>query len=1144
LNPRIAGVSARLLRATAQSRERPASANCGRATRETAFTLITADNFKAFREPPRLNVRLTQAAIACAIASFVHDRLFETMTSLFAETKPCLTGPNVYSIFYTAWFKQIATLWDLTGFMAFARLGAIDSFVANISPPPLFLYYLQLFHTIVKDLAILSDLFVECFIRPLVTYAIEYGLQSRLSDLNKTEFVKAFAQREDYRTLLNSFLLAEAYYSVRRPDHLELEIRLTLTYLSSRPPATEFLSAQVASRWTVHLAMKEPPILEWNTLKALDWIVPIGKSTNGADAFLVAPHKLPDLSYDSVLFHFFYHFSDTENPIDLFIDGGKFTPALVDKIAKFVTTVTPDFAARVQRIVIVGISKASVLAIRKIDADAWAAKVTIVNDDLDKFLGNDAIYLEPRLFRSLRCPVAIPVGSAGGKMRISVSQGEMLLIGKEKLFGKIVDALTVFPFPRITQIEDRGDSVVITQQDDSVTIETTAGKFILSTWRFYQPDVERTVTDLELSGHTLRTQGIALALSLLAAKGTNVANALELFEAAIGDRGVAHCAIRVPPGTTIPVAAFIPDIMRCGLLDDVALCLCRYLDSECLSDLVELLPLFRTFLNTSVNRCNITFVVQTLLNLSLNEKVLVIFESFLWPDLASALALDCLVPAVLASSVWPFAVRRTLMALRRHNAEALGNLIVNRCLDGAVRRIVFGHPIPVDRLFACIRALPFSEPGFVISVLPRLLVCAILGGIYANQETADNAKQFRLSALETFERTRLTLNATIGRSSSCESLDSAPASDALLLILNVYEGLFPLSETVASQFLTLITTPEPGDRADIWLVKAAALVYFKGGDRSTALRFMSSLPAFLLSRSGFQKVSLALSSVALLIPTFPPSSTAPLLFFWPALLTATHSSAAVRGSALSLLGAVIPFALAHGGFADISGLHTTRFASAQIDDSVAAFEDSLGANFTKNFAHALTAALTRALAEPDTRAPALRIARACIAGSPRAVYYALPFVAYGYDDCAWVIAAARSDCATIAEFLFDERPPAEAGHIITFLAGVYGDRHCARRAGLIGECLLLGAARFPRELAKVRNALVAKAWRVLDADALPGDIAVTGEFIARIAPIPGLPARSSSGRLRCDDTTLSMFLTGVADGVAGLIRSDLGKLAG
>jgi hypothetical protein len=485
------------------------------------------------------------------------------------------------------------------------------------------------------------------------------------------------------------------------------------------------------------------------------------------------------------------------------------------------------------------------------------------------------------------------------------------------------------------------------------------------------------------------------------------------------------------------------------------------------------------------------------------------------------------------------------MSLRRYNAKTLGNLIVNRCLDGAVGRVVFGNPIPVDRLFASIRALPFNEPDFIISVLPRLLVCAILGGIYSTQKTADNAKLFRSSALETFLNIRLTLHPTIDRSSSCESLDASPPSDALLLILNVYEALVPIDESVASQFLDLITTLEPGDQGDIWLVKAAARVYFKGGDRSLARHFMASLPAFLLSRSGFQKVSLVLSSVSLLIPTFGPASLAPLDFFWPAVLAAAHSSAAVRASALSLLLEIIPCALANGRFVDINGLHTTRFASAQIDDSVTAFEDSLGANFTKNFSHAFTTALARAFADPETRGAALRLMRMCLGGCPPAlaVYYALPFVAYGHDDCGWLIAAAHSECSTIAEFLFDGRAPIDAGHIITFLAQVYTDRYCARRIGLIAECLLLGAARFPREFAPVRNAVIAKAWKVLDAEALPGAIAEAGTFIARIGRIPGIPARSTSGRIRCDDTTLLIFLSGVAEGVAGLVCSDLGLVA-
>jgi hypothetical protein len=77
-----------------------------------------------------------------------------------------MSEESAFSVFYKDWFKQLATSWDLSGLMAFARVREIKTFIAKISPPSLFLFSIQLFHSYVGDTSILAELFVECFIHP------------------------------------------------------------------------------------------------------------------------------------------------------------------------------------------------------------------------------------------------------------------------------------------------------------------------------------------------------------------------------------------------------------------------------------------------------------------------------------------------------------------------------------------------------------------------------------------------------------------------------------------------------------------------------------------------------------------------------------------------------------------------------------------------------------------------------------------------------------------------------------------------------------------------------------------------------------------------------------------------------------------
>jgi hypothetical protein len=505
------------------------------------------------------------------MACHVHDTLFDTMTALFADQRPALEEDGTFSVFYTAWFKQLATAWDLAPFMAFTRIGALEQFLANIRPPVLFLYYIQRFHAHVRDRAALSELFVECFIRPLVTYSIEYGLSSRLPDLNKPEFVRLFVEHPDYAALLDAFLVAEAPYSVPVLEKIDFEVQLTLTFLSQRPPPSEFLTAQVPPRWTAVAALKEPPILHWNTLKRTKWIVPIGTAADGADAFLIKPEKIPnkDILWDHVLFHFYYHFSDAMTPIDLFVDCRKITPAIVEKAEKFATNVESDFTDRVHRIVLLNITKASVAALSEFRVEKWLEKVVLIDTDLDGHLAADRVFLGRRYFPGPDGLDWIPATSGDVQLRIRAAPSEFIIRVRESLFDRQFEAVTHLPYSAV-KVDYRDTICTIKFAGDSLVLETKAAKFLHAAWGTFKPLLPNT-TPLAVPAASMRARVVALALSAIAGGGADAGRSLALYEAAIGGRGVTNCDVALLGG--VPLEALVPDLVRQSLLGDVAMAL-------------------------------------------------------------------------------------------------------------------------------------------------------------------------------------------------------------------------------------------------------------------------------------------------------------------------------------------------------------------------------------------------------------------------------------------------------------------------------------------------------------------------------------------------------------------------------------------
>jgi hypothetical protein len=226
----------------------------------------------------------------------------------------------VFSLFYIAWFKQMAKDWNLTEFMGRARQSSIHEFIEAIHPPMCFLYYLHAFYNHVKDTAILSSLFLECFLRQIVQYSVDYNLKIWPQDFENEKFLDNVAKHPNFSRRIWTFLQAETYYSLIEIADVSALEEIVLSFISQRPPPIKILSSRRQSQYP---QQPEGQILSTSELCDLishKWIVPVGQTSDGCAAFLILPCGIPDLPAHAILHGLRVHFSLYDAPIELFVD--------------------------------------------------------------------------------------------------------------------------------------------------------------------------------------------------------------------------------------------------------------------------------------------------------------------------------------------------------------------------------------------------------------------------------------------------------------------------------------------------------------------------------------------------------------------------------------------------------------------------------------------------------------------------------------------------------------------------------------------------------------------------------------------------------------------------------------------------------
>jgi hypothetical protein len=471
----------------------------------------------------------------------------------------------------------------------------------------------------------------------------------------------------------------------------------------------------------------------------------------------------------------------------------------------------------------------------------------------------------------------------------------------------------------------------------------------------------------------------------------------------------------------------------------------------------------------------------------------------------------------------------------------MGTLLVGRYLDGTVRRRPFGEYISAEKIFHAIPTIGFGSVEFVSAKPATLLFCSIVGGIHASSQLAADTRDFLISSLLTFEN-----DCELAMGKHRQKLSSLIENPKLINAVAVLDAgvraAREIDDSVYSEIYRMVVHFVEGENPAIWPVKAAAAVHFGEGHYDTAVTFIKKLPELFASDFSFQKLALCFGSLSALLPQFPANSPIPVFLIWGGMLAACHSNKMLQRSGLELLLRAVPIALSHGGFDTVV---RSREVSSHLAQGISAFEEEMGINLTANFPHGFAIALRKALDEPETRPSAVYLLKLCISASPAAtgVFFFVPLIAYAVEDPIVVLASIAPECASVPEFLFTgfgERPPEEQADIVSYLSMIFGDRYCAHRMEIIGDCLIWGVDRYPAVFSGLKKETVEKCWKMMAAEKNPARL---DKLAAVAAAFFSLPQAKTSIRITksklVPDNTLGTYIGGVVTGVSEVLNMDL-----
>jgi hypothetical protein len=564
------------------------------------------------------------------------------MVGIYRKQRPLLFKTNPCSVFFTAWFRQISIGIDFPKLLGQAKPATVGNFIASLSLPVQFVYYLhQLFANM--TISVLSGFLIDCFFRPMLVHSLDYGFPGRFSGPQQAEFIQALVEHKAYTEFVTGLIHAKPYYQMVPISPWDGDARIVWKFLSRRPVALDVLTCRDPPSLAL-LCSVEPSRVEMVAFRSWNWVAKAGPNT-----FLIQPHRIPpDSSFETLMYYFLLHFQSDDQRLELIVDARKITMSHIENFTSFVSAAPADMSSKVKTVTFVRLSFSSALCLQKMAPSEWTQKVRIT-EDVESCYGDSQIYLPSKYFRE-REPQhgLLSVTAYDVSCFFAVSSSGFVLRALAQIGGAAGHQCWTVSARKILRIDDDGTTVTIHTNHDQVKMTTNFGKLISTLWRSLTLRDSVSVhaeprLAIESLSVTPRIYGISLSLYLLALDNAflNVP-AHELFEAAVANEPANEitCEIGFGLHSGVNLTSLFDEVIQAGLVDAVALCLSSFLTGDDVNTLSPLLPFFLTFMNTSMERCIISQVASRFISFSNNFGTQTVLERFFWSSIDSKVALE------------------------------------------------------------------------------------------------------------------------------------------------------------------------------------------------------------------------------------------------------------------------------------------------------------------------------------------------------------------------------------------------------------------------------------------------------------------------------------------------------------------------
>ncbi|EAX96365.1 hypothetical protein TVAG_337970 [Trichomonas vaginalis G3] len=1103
--------------------------------------ILCENGFAFFENPPTNKSKILASCVRClAMSPQIHE-LFDHMA------KKCVGMtklPDNLKFFFESFFLAMVSNWDLATPLHHAINPNPQKFMESMQPNYYWAYYFVKFFQITNSKELCKELYVECFIRPYLMCPMDYNVKtaSITGDLNM--FINMIKVSEALDFAVGGILKMEPILCHINVPTIAYDREVVLSVVG-KYKSTVYIPKTLTS--SIPVVANDMLLLQNSR-----WIEFAGTNNENVPVFLLRLSKIPPVHPHAVASHLIictnpYPIFDLVVYVDRtpeHITNG-FQPFLGQMTEEFNTRLRKIHITRVSTYYF---GKIKDVEFQKLGDKVNLCEdiAELFRDSPQITLPIWA--LDPQ--ETARCYGLVTTPS-GATARLIMNDSEIIIKNQQsptspKLMDKNISTFHEIYISEVTEIINEDGGITINYRADKkiniLRLKTIAPDLFINTFKaivnfkkFKQP---LSPTEIELiCTKSIRGECAALALHLISVKSNAlVTSAIHLFETAIKNTKYSPDSY-FPLGPVATYSAFFKELQNSNLVDDVVPRLSDYLPSSPYS-CVPLLSLLVEYLNVEKNTEKLSRVILNIIKCmmttnedeeskskstsrsrsqntsattnrtkSLNgplapgipmnqekeltgplQRLRYMINRFLWSKITSREAIEIACAELLRNKVPKTTVAYVFKQFVDSDPEYMGNLLIEKILDGNIRRNPFGNSIKSRRIFGALQHLPFDCPQFVEGHIAPLVFSSVFGSVHVEKDTNSIITFLRSTAVCMEKKYPEKSGIILTRFQVIEKLLEHHRE---MIVSNLVTAGIELCQAFSPQekarYEGFIKSQEPGENPNMWYIKAAAMVQNGNRDTSFVNKFVDLLPSLFALKPGHLRLELCFETLSSIIPLMESTSLVPLILVWPALYSSCHLNMQLRNSALKLLNVCLQFAYDHGDFKNIGGIETTTYISEQLTKTLSNFKDSFGSDKDNSFIYTLSQALSRGFELLETQAEAINVAKTCInALKDRpflATHFVMPLICYTSEDIV-PICSCFSQMTTPAEIIFEnfeQRRELDQVYIAAYMTNCVADGACKNNTSRIAEVLTYGAQKFPPFFKPFKANVVSRCWRMIDA---------------------------------------------------------------